>query len=239
MINRPAIKADAKNLCKTARPSLITMGAIFTGISLLFSTLSSRALGTNISQDAARHFMTFYYNGDYERAMKIAITFKPSSTGEFISAVISVVMWIVTAGFVIFIMNTVRSREASYANILDGFSMTVKILLLNLLTCLIVGALSCLLVVPGIIFGYAYRQALFILIDNPDMGIVQCLKESRMMMKGHKWELFRFDLSFLGWFLLAAIIPLAGIWVNPYTKTSYVMYYDVLCGKKNETDYAF
>lgn len=238
MINRYAIKENAKNLCRSSKPSLIVMGLIFTALSIIVSSLSSKALSTNVTQDGFQRFMAAYSGGNYEKALTYADSFQPSRTGTFISALLSVVMWIVSAGFSIFVMNTVRGREASYGNILDGFGMTFRIVVLNVLESLIIGILCCLLIVPGIIFSYAYRQALYILLDNPDKSVVRCLRDSRMMMKGHKMELFRMDLSFLGWFILSAIIAPAEVWVAPYTKTSYVMYYEALRGGTSFSDFS-
>jgi hypothetical protein len=49
------------------------------------------------------------------------------------------------------------------------------------------------------------------------------------MMQGRKGELFILDLSFFGWYLLAAI-PLVSIWVTPYTQLTYAYYYNALLG---------
>ena len=42
----------------------------------------------------------------------------------------------------------------------------------------------------GVILGYAYAMAPYILAENPDISGVEALRLSRQMMKGHKWELF-------------------------------------------------
>ena len=228
MIDRREIKLKAKDLCRNAKPSLITMGMIFTLISIVIGTLSSGVLGRITQQDAER-FMSYYSSGNVEKAIMIASKLKPTPTGTLISSLLSVVMWVVNAGFTIFVINTVRKKEeASYGNILDGFEIAFRVILLNLLEAIVVGLMSCLLFVPGLIFSYAYRQALFILIEHPEMSVKECMRESRRMMKGHKWELFMMDLSFLGWYLLSAIVPVAGIYVTPLTETSYFMYYQEL-----------
>ena len=140
-------------------------------------------------------------------------------------------MVIVSAGFIIFLLNTVRKTGAAAAgNLLDGFSNPVKLVLLSFLTGILIFLQSLLLIVPGIIAAFAYSQAVYILLDNPEKGVMQCLKESRQMMKGHKWELFRLDLSFLGWLLLSAIVMPVEIWTTPYISTTKVLYYEKLRG---------
>ncbi len=62
------------------------------------------------------------------------------------------------------------------------------------------------------------------MIENPTLGVFDCLRLSSQMMNGHKRELFLLDLSFLGWFLLS-LIPGVVIWTAPYTGITYTNYY--------------
>ena len=50
---------------------------------------------------------------------------------------------------------------------------------------------------------YAYRQAWFLKNERPEASAVECLRESRRMMKGFKWRAFCLDFSFIGWILVA------------------------------------
>ncbi len=52
---------------------------------------------------------------------------------------------------------------------------------------------------------YSYKLVEFILAENPDIKPIDAIKLSKKMMKGHKWEAFKLDLSFLGWELIALI----------------------------------
>ena len=76
---------------------------------------------------------------------------------------------------------------------------------------------SLLLVIPGIVKSYAYRMVPFILADNPNVGYKRALEISNAMTKGHKMNIFIFDLSFLGWYILGLIpFGLGTFFVNPY-----------------------
>ena len=232
MFNRQSAKICAKNIVKSSHPSMIIMGAIFTAISIVFNALSSRVLSTNMTEENMMRLYNASVKGNYESVMNMIEASSPSPFGKFLACLIMIVMWVVAAGFVIFIMNTIRKSEAvAYGNILDGFSFGGKIVLLMLVQYFLITLGTCLLVIPGIILSFAYRQALYILVDDPEKGIRQCLRESRMMMRGHKWELFVLDLSFIGWKLLSAITMLANIWVAPYTETVYFEYYEHVAGK--------
>ncbi|MBO7689462.1 MAG: DUF975 family protein [Clostridia bacterium] len=89
---------------------------------------------------------------------------------------------------------------------------------------------SLLLIIPGIIMSYAYEMTPYILNDHPELGAKETIDLSRTMMKGHKWELFVFDLSFIGWWILSIItLGIADIfYVHPYYANSHAAFYENL-----------
>ena len=97
----------------------------------------------------------------------------------------------------------------------------------SLLADIFISLWSLLLVIPGIIKAYEYRMVPYILADNPNLSAMDCLKRSKEMMKGQKWNAFVLDLSFLGWMLLSGItVGLLGIfYVNPYIQATYAELY--------------
>ena len=70
-------------------------------------------------------------------------------------------------------------------------------------------------------------MALYIMIENPHMSALDCIKASKQLMNGHKGELFVLDLSFLGWAILT-VVPFVVIWVFPYYNTAVTNYYIAL-----------
>ena len=44
-----------------------------------------------------------------------------------------------------------------------------------------------------------YSQVFFIMLDFPELSAKECLKRSRRLMKGHKWQYFLLMVSFLPW----------------------------------------
>ena len=72
--------------------------------------------------------------------------------------------------------------------------------------------------------------ALYLLLDHPEKSAWQCLRESAAVMRGHKWELFVLDLSFLGWMLLSALFAPVSIWLDPYRAITNANYYNRLVG---------
>ena len=86
---------------------------------------------------------------------------------------------------------------------------------------------SFLLVVPGIIKAYSYSMTPYILDENPELSASEAIHRSRMMMKGHKFDLFWLQLSFIGWYLLCILTLGIGIfWLAPYYNTAQAAFYE-------------
>lgn len=85
---------------------------------------------------------------------------------------------------------------------------------------------SLLLIIPGIIKFYAYSMTPYILIDNPELSANQAINLSRDMMKGHKFDLFYLQLSFIGWaFLSVFTLGIGLLWLMPYMMTAQAAFY--------------
>lgn len=86
---------------------------------------------------------------------------------------------------------------------------------------------SLLFVIPGLIKSFSYAMTPYILGDCPNVRAQDALTLSKRIMKGHKWELFVFELSFIGWQLLSGLTfgLLSLFYVNPYYQASRAGYY--------------
>lgn len=82
-------------------------------------------------------------------------------------------------------------------------------------------------IVGGIIKVYSYFLVPYIVAENPDISARRAITLSRKMMKGHKWECFVFQLSFIGWNILSMVtFGLSSIlYSNPYQIASFTEYY--------------
>ena len=94
-----------------------------------------------------------------------------------------------------------------------------------------------LTIAGGIIKHYSYYLVPCILAENPAVGTMEAITLSRKMMKGHKWECFVLELSFLGWELLGILtMGLSDIFFTaPYKVAVMGEYYAELrrlCQKK-------
>lgn len=86
-----------------------------------------------------------------------------------------------------------------------------------------------LLIIPGIVKSYAYSMVPYILADNPNIGYSRAIKLSNKMTDGQKFEMFVLDLSFIGWYLLGALLLFVGVlFVLPYENATKAELYLVL-----------
>ncbi|MBP3244744.1 MAG: DUF975 family protein [Bacteroidaceae bacterium] len=85
----------------------------------------------------------------------------------------------------------------------DAFSFGFKNLGVIFLRLLYIYAWSLLLYIPGIIKAYSYAMTPYIVKDNPGIGADAAIHASRELMRGHKFDLFVLQLTFIGWYFLS------------------------------------
>ena len=79
-----------------------------------------------------------------------------------------------------------------------------------------------------------YSQVFFIMLDFPELSAKECLKRSRRLMKGHKWQYFLLMVSFLPWLMGGFLTCGIGLlYVYPYQKQTYAYFYLELVSLKS------
>lgn len=138
-----------------------------------------------------------------------------------------VVEGVLTIGFSSMSLKALADKQVDVGGLFDGFADLGKALLLVVAYTAIVAVGTLFLVVPGIILGLGFAQAYYIYLENPSISVSDALSESWRMMRGHKWEYFVLQLSFILWGLLGTItLGLAYLWVFPYMQLTYAAYYN-------------
>lgn len=133
-----------------------------------------------------------------------------------------------TIGLVsILIKRITTNSDVELADIFDGFKKDVSgNILLGFMHSLFIFLWSLLFVIPGLIKTYSYSMCFYIKNENPEKDWKECLQESQEMMKGHKWQLFCLDLSFIGWYIVGALcFGIGSFFVIPYQQMSYANFY--------------
>lgn len=161
--------------------------------------------------------------------------------GSFSGGVIALLTLPMTFAYAVEILKLDRDGkkpqiESIFTVYRDNFA---KSFLVTFLVVLFVSLWSILLVIPGIIMAYAYSMAIYISNDNPELTSMEAIKKSRELMKGHKWDLFVLDLSFIGWIILAIFTFGIGIFfLQPYIDTAHAEFYRELIGESQAKDEA-
>ena len=235
MLDRPAIKQEARTLNRAAGRSVIIAALIYLSVIFLLQSASTYASGdfVNYMRQAAPEMPIppILIHEPYPRSIVI-----------FVSFFTMLLSFVLGAGWRLFLLEVRRGEHPSYGTLLDGFAFAGKLIVLNLLIRLFVILWSALFVIPGIIAWYRYRFAVYNLCENPDISVTEALNMSKAQTYGHKSELFVLDLSFLGWFvvsLAAFYVPL--LWVAPYYMQTDIGYFQRIKREKgvgllSETD---
>ncbi|MDP4121291.1 MAG: DUF975 family protein [Bacillota bacterium] len=157
--------------------------------------------------------------------------------GVTIFVFICVIVGLIRIGYVWYTLRISRSIPSPVSKMFEAFNMPLKIIGLSIMIGIFTFLWTLLFIVPGIIASYRYRQAYYILYDHPDYGIMQCIRESKAMMKGYKGKLFVLDLSFLGWCILSALTCwILFIWTLPYISVTSSNFYNALLNLSSQDE---
>lgn len=72
----------------------------------------------------------------------------------------------------------------------------------------------------------ALAQTFFLLLDFPGHSAKELISQSMRLMKGHKWQLFHIQLSFLPLLLLSFLsLGIGNLWVTPYLYMTMALFF--------------
>lgn len=162
----------------------------------------------------------------------LTFIFEEDSMGPGISNLYSLLIsGPMTLGYAMFAISIFRRRETSPAEVFYGFERFGKAFGLYIVMSIFIFLWTLLLIVPGIIAAFRYSMSFYILADNPNMGIMEALNESKRMMQGNKWKFFCLNLSFIGWgFLCVFTMGIGYLWLGPYMEVTIIAFYDIANG---------
>ncbi|WP_294148583.1 DUF975 family protein [uncultured Clostridium sp.] len=99
---------------------------------------------------------------------------------------------------------------------------------------LFTGLWSLLFIIPGIYKGYEYAMIPYILSENPEADSRDVFAVTKDMMNGNRFQMFLLELSFIGWYLLGALLCcVGGVLVVPYQEAAIAELYHHLRGYIN------
>lgn len=177
------------------------------GIAIVTFLIYSLIISTNIPKDVGDNF------GIYKLSF-------------FINAVAFLLGGLITVGISKFSLNLVRGKELSIKDLFSNFDIYLKTLGLYILLGICISLATIFFIIPGVIVAIMFSQAYYILSDDKEKSIIQCLSESRELMKGYKWDYFMLQLSFIGWWILSILtLGIGALWVVPYQEITETNFY--------------
>lgn len=210
-MNFSEIKTEAKNKMKGHFWEIFGPFAILIGINLLLGTITGKS---------------------YDEETFNVFSLSLDTLAGFFTSIIGMV-------YSCYLLNFIRTGKTDF----DSFFEIIKnkwvlFLVISILIGVFTTLWSLLLIIPGIIAALSYSQAKFIGYDNELQGY-DCIKKSKEMMKGYKWNYFLFNLSFIGWYILGIFtFGILYIWVIPYVEISTALYYEKLKENNNTSNEA-
>ena len=206
-MDRVQLKMDAKAAMQQANPHpvLVTLVylVILTAVNFVVSMMSG----------FSSLFTVLVTDPDAAAAISLGMLV-PSL---LLSLAATLVIGFIQMGYTAYTLRVVNRQPAGINDLFAYARYCLKIWGLTIVMGIFVMLWSLLFWFPGIIAYYRYSQAFYILAENPEKGIMDCINESKAMMYGHKMDKFVLDLSFILWYLLAGVTcGIAGIYVTPY-----------------------
>ncbi len=141
---------------------------------------------------------------------------------------------IFSVGLAIVMLEIVRGWKVEFGDAFKGFNNFGTNCLAGVLVTVFTALWSMLFVIPGIVKTYSYAMTFYILADHPEMKPKDAITASRIMMDGHKFDLFVLELSFFWWHLLGGLtLGLAYLYIAPYMAAARAKFYDTIKDEKN------
>ena len=224
---------------RDTKPSPLLTGLLYFVITSIVSVLTPYLTGSSELLEAIR---TGQIIGNVDTFTELFSVYNQhiNTGGMILSFALDLCITVIGAGFTWYCLNVARGGNPVVQSIFDGFGRFLKVIWLSIVTGFFVFVWSLLFVIPGIIAAYRYSQAVNVMYDHPEYGALECIRESKKMMRGYKGSFFILQLSFIGWYLLSAVIitviqivspnmsiigSVLNIWLTPYMGIASALFY--------------
>lgn len=234
-IDRPALKREARQAMRAARPSPMLVTLLYLLLTAGLSTLISIILS-----DPIVRIMELTQQG-LSPAQAIPVVLSAmDATGLFLHILVAAFSLVMSFGYSRWSLNAARGEKASVSDLVSGFSMAGRVLWLNVLILVyglileLVFAMAARLamlvfiwvpflnfvalfvlsitaaVVPQLLMLH-YTMSTYCMLDDPELSAFASMRRSRQLMRGRIGNLLLLYLSFIGWFLLAVALTVAAV----------------------------
>ena len=231
------IKADARKLIYDDALKTLLISALFV---FIFSALFEFLFLISGISDIYTGYMERVLSGDPHSSAMLLSFFSPVRI--LLAVFILLLIGLVRVLYMSYCLDSSRIYREDSKRSKISIPLLGKILLIMIIKTALTILWSMLFFFPGVTAHYRYRLAYYILLDDPEKSALQCIRESKTLMRGNKLELFLVDLSFLGWYSLTAVLtlillflvpfplPFTAVWLLPYAGLTRAACYDHLLG---------
>ena len=196
-------------------------------VTLMSKTFSASSLSAGGQQELANEWVKMLNNPSN------TISAQTSMLLYLLTLLLGVVPFIGDVGLshVALMSSTGDQQQLSFKKFLEPLRHFGRWVALYFLIALKVALWSLLLFIPGLIASYRYRQAVYLMLEDPELGLNRALKLSGELMRGYKWRLFILDLSFILWVVLGSfisfftVISVLDVFLTPYRELTCVQFY--------------
>ncbi len=279
--DRPALKAEARRAMRTTRPRPMLVTLLYLLLTAGLSTLISIIVANPMLRIAE------LTQQGLSPAQAIPIVLAGiSPIGLFVHILVAAFGLVMAFGYSRWALNAARGENARISDLVSGFPMAGRVLWLNVLILVyglvlelvfaMAARLAMLLfiwvpflnvlalwvlsftaaVVPQLLM-LRYAMSTYCMLDDPELSAFQSMRRSRQLMVGRVAEFFFLNLSFIGWYLLIALIltaaitllvtaPIGGVialvialtalplalWLGAYVTITECKFYDRLCAAR-------
>lgn len=193
-------------------------------IAQIFNVIPIVAIKYDIDLDEALDLMMkgFSYQGDYVEYIRarywISHTETYISLMKFGVIVLCILKGISVYGYHNICLKVSRDEKVGLSVATSGLKFFIKAMGLFIWQAIFITLWSMVFLIPGIIASIRYSMSFFIMIDNPELSIRECVNRSKDMMLGKLWKYFCVQLTFIGWYFIYALLTIliANIFVPMY-----------------------
>ena len=177
MMDRKAVKAEAKGILGRARMSPYVTTLLVLGTGFLLSRLTDWVQGGSplYSYELQARYYDALTGGD-PAALERLLYALPEDTGAgfFCSVLVSLVMLTLYGGYYLYCMGVRRGAVMPYATLADGLGAAGRLIWCGVQMAVKIFLWSLLLGIPGIIAAYRYRFAYYNILtdDNITAGVL-------------------------------------------------------------------
>lgn len=146
---------------------------------------------------------------------------------------------ICSAGLTKLYIESAKGNEIDFQQFKDSIGRALFMFIASLAYCVAVIVGTCFFIIPGIMLAMRFSMVTFIIIDQPELSIIDAFKESWKMTKNHGTQIFVLCLYAIGITILGIICLFVGVFFAMvcYTLTFAAAYIQLKHDQKDREVY--